>query len=171
VTERGEARDGFLLTAGILCAGLVASIVAQVVPAARGTALHLAWPQAWSFFAYPEHKRLTAFDAGDLHLLHVPETSGETLWGLRRLAFRRDFELASLSAQIPDSAWLSCASPDVATCRTGTRVALRNPVLHPAVCGDVLLAWERAELGASVDASADPWQIESVVAAHVACSA
>jgi len=171
VTERSGVRNGFLFTAGILCAGLMASAVAQLVPAVRASALHFAWPQSWSYFAeLPEQRRLAAYDARDLHPLVEQQTSGYAWWGLRRSVYAQEFELAEIAEQIAAPAWRSCASFELASCRANAWIEIQNPVLRPTVCGDVMLAWERPELNAPIPTSHNPWQIQLVAAVNVSCS-
>lgn len=112
------------------------------------------WPQSWTFFRTASTASSTVAyrinDLGALELMTQREATGGELWGLRRGNYVQRWEIALLSASVPESRWHECAAGDLGCAEA---ITAADPVLAvnnagaPSLCGH--LALMRVRPGAS----------------------
>ncbi|GIF11377.1 SdpA family antimicrobial peptide system protein [Actinoplanes teichomyceticus] len=160
--EPGEDRRAFAFTATVLAVLLLAALLAQLPPGSmphtlsrRAASYELLWPQGWSFFsAAPRQDRTVAYRVqpdGSLSTEDSVQARPGSWWGLRRTTYFRLVETEYVASRIPPSSWITCDAPTAASClqRAGRPAwpVTNNPFHASALCGRVLFAVERPDLG------------------------
>ncbi|PZE80633.1 SdpA family antimicrobial peptide system protein [Curtobacterium sp. MCBD17_032] len=139
-----------------------------------GAVLSRVAPQGWAFFTKPARSATpTAYVQHGGRWIQVAGLSNAQfrfLGGLSREGRRQGVEMASVLAGIPRGAWRRCHGGDVARCVSDQRRRfVVNPLPHPTLCGDVLLAatkptpWEWRHL------SRDRTYVGEAIALEVSC--
>jgi antimicrobial peptide system SdpA family protein len=136
-----------VLFASYLLAGRLGGTAAVQMPAQGdvGALLSRIAPQGWAFFTKPARSATPTAHAHDggrwVQVAGVSNAQLRFLGGLSREGRRQGVEMASVLTGIPRRAWLECDGRDLPQCVSGQRrQSVLNPLPHPTLCGNVVLA-------------------------------
>jgi antimicrobial peptide system SdpA family protein len=160
--EPSEEKRAFFFTATVLVVLMLVALLAQLprdsMPdelSHRAASYELLWPQGWSFFSDAPHQdRIVAYHVepdGDLSTEDSLQARPGSLWGLRRTTYFRLVETEYIASRIPRSSWIACSTPTAPSCLRQSDEPvwqeMENPFHASALCGRVLFAVERPDLG------------------------
>jgi hypothetical protein len=181
--QRDSSEHSFWFTAVALLVGFVVAFLAGVEPVPAELKRRLAghvvlWPQEWSFF--------TSLDQDVLVVYLIERERGATLlrehrvpdaWldGFGRTRDEHLSEARQIAFQVPERYWQACGVLSAGRCEKTLDASLsyrmRNPSLHPRLCGPVAVAVERVAPPEPRHLPAGPRVVHRVAVADVRCTA